>query len=121
MLETSSQRVNSIFDSAFIKAGEMIARSSLRCTAARGLLAGKPRTLRPRYRRYSTTSGIQSIDGASPAAMLGAFTNELDKIAPRFDILGSQIKIIRSPSDFYETLKVGEHEFNIAQRNADCR
>jgi CDP-diacylglycerol--glycerol-3-phosphate 3-phosphatidyltransferase len=39
--------------------------------------------------------------------MLGAFTNELDKIAPRFEIQGSQIHILRTPSEFYKTLKVG--------------
>lgn len=39
--------------------------------------------------------------------MLGAFTSELDKIAPKFEIQGSQIQILRTPSEFYETLKVG--------------
>lgn len=38
--------------------------------------------------------------------MLGAFTNELDKIAPKFEVEGSQIHVLRSPSEFYETLKV---------------
>jgi hypothetical protein len=38
--------------------------------------------------------------------MLGAFTNELDRIAPKFEIHGSQIQILRSPTEFYETLKV---------------
>ncbi|CZS93801.1 probable phosphatidylglycerophosphate synthase PEL1 [Rhynchosporium agropyri] len=38
--------------------------------------------------------------------MLGAFMNELDKIAPKFEIQGSQIDILRSPAEFYETLKV---------------
>lgn len=39
--------------------------------------------------------------------MLAPFTNELDKIAPSFKINGSQIRIIKTPADFYETLKVG--------------
>jgi hypothetical protein len=39
--------------------------------------------------------------------MLGAFTSELDRIAPKFEIRGSQIQILRTPSEFYETLKVG--------------
>jgi len=38
--------------------------------------------------------------------MLAAFTNELDRIAPRFDIQGSQIQILQTPADFYSTLKV---------------
>lgn len=37
--------------------------------------------------------------------MLGVFTSELDKIAPRFEVQGSQIQILRSPSEFYEVLK----------------
>ncbi len=38
--------------------------------------------------------------------MLAPFTNELDRLAPSFRINGSQIQIIKSPTDFYETLKV---------------
>jgi CDP-diacylglycerol--glycerol-3-phosphate 3-phosphatidyltransferase len=38
--------------------------------------------------------------------MLAPFANELDKIAPSFDINGSQIRVIQTPVDFYETLKV---------------
>ncbi|KAF4636708.1 hypothetical protein G7Y89_g1394 [Cudoniella acicularis] len=38
--------------------------------------------------------------------MLGAFTNELDRIAPKFEIQGSQIHILRTPSEFYEALKI---------------
>lgn len=41
--------------------------------------------------------------------MLGAFTNELDRIAPKFEVHGSQIQILRTPGEFYETLKVGTH------------
>jgi CDP-diacylglycerol--glycerol-3-phosphate 3-phosphatidyltransferase len=33
--------------------------------------------------------------------------NELDRIAPKFEIHGSQIQILQEPKDFYETLKVG--------------
>ncbi|RKF74902.1 CDP-diacylglycerol--glycerol-3-phosphate 3-phosphatidyltransferase [Golovinomyces cichoracearum] len=36
---------------------------------------------------------------------LKEFTDQLDLISPRFKIHGSNIKIISSPSDFYETLK----------------
>lgn len=38
--------------------------------------------------------------------MLGGITNELDRIAPRFEIKGSQVDILDSPGAFYETLKV---------------
>lgn len=37
--------------------------------------------------------------------MIGAFTNELDHIAPKFEIHGSQIQILQEPKEFYETLK----------------
>jgi CDP-diacylglycerol--glycerol-3-phosphate 3-phosphatidyltransferase len=84
----------------------MIARSVLRCSATRrGLTAGRSRLVQGKARRYSTSSGHTSASSASPAAPLSAFTNELDKIAPRFDIQGSQISILRTPAEFYETLK----------------
>lgn len=38
---------------------------------------------------------------------LSEFTEELDTIAPRFDIKGGQIRVLRTPAEFYETLKVG--------------
>jgi CDP-diacylglycerol---glycerol-3-phosphate 3-phosphatidyltransferase len=58
-------------------------------------------------RRFSTaTSPATNANSSSTASMLGAFTNELDRIAPKFEIQGSQIHILRTPSEFYETLKV---------------
>jgi CDP-diacylglycerol--glycerol-3-phosphate 3-phosphatidyltransferase len=41
----------------------------------------------------------------STAGMLAPFTGELDRIAPSFRISGSQIRILQSPAEFYETLK----------------
>lgn len=46
---------------------------------------------------------------SSPAGGVGAlapFVNELDRLAPSFDVRGDQIQIIRTPTEFYETLKV---------------
>ncbi|KAJ2958907.1 hypothetical protein NQ176_g11153 [Zarea fungicola] len=37
--------------------------------------------------------------------MLAPFVNELDKIAPSVDLHGDQIRIIQTPSEFYEALK----------------
>jgi CDP-diacylglycerol--glycerol-3-phosphate 3-phosphatidyltransferase len=37
--------------------------------------------------------------------MLAPFVGELDRLAPSFDINGSQIRILQSPTEFYETLK----------------
>ena len=39
--------------------------------------------------------------------MLATITTDLDKIAPRFEIQPEQIQILRTPAEFYETLKVG--------------
>lgn len=43
----------------------------------------------------------------SQAAMLATITSDLDKIAPRFEMQPEQIEIIQTPSEFYQTLKVG--------------
>jgi CDP-diacylglycerol--glycerol-3-phosphate 3-phosphatidyltransferase len=37
--------------------------------------------------------------------MLAPFTGELDRIAPSFRVSGSQIQVLQSPTEFYETLK----------------
>lgn len=42
---------------------------------------------------------------ASNSAMLVPFVSELDRIAPSFKINGSQIRVLQSPTEFYETLK----------------
>lgn len=39
--------------------------------------------------------------------LLSGLTDELDRIAPRFDIDGENIDILQEPSDFFEALKVG--------------
>jgi len=62
--------------------------------------------LQAKPRRYSTsTSSVAAPHGPSQASILGAFTSELDRIAPKFEIQGSQIQILRTPSEFFETLK----------------
>ncbi|KAH9215749.1 hypothetical protein DL95DRAFT_445794 [Leptodontidium sp. 2 PMI_412] len=85
----------------------MIVRSTTRCAASRRIQLCRPRNLHCKQRRYSTSTSslASSASTTSPASMLGAFTNELDRIAPKFQIQGSQINIIRSPAEFYETLK----------------
>ncbi|KAI2634033.1 hypothetical protein GGS21DRAFT_543946 [Xylaria nigripes] len=58
-------------------------------------------------RRYSMPAGAAPVGSATNSAgMLAPFASELDRIAPSFRINGSQIHIIRSPADFYETLKI---------------
>ncbi|KAH6684483.1 CDP-diacylglycerol-glycerol-3-phosphate 3-phosphatidyltransferas-like protein [Halenospora varia] len=84
----------------------MIIRSCIRCTATRRLQVCRPRILQAKQRRFSTsTPHATNANASSTASMLGAFTNELDRIAPKFEVHGSQIHVLRTPSDFYETLK----------------
>ncbi|KAI7655459.1 hypothetical protein KC322_g18342, partial [Hortaea werneckii] len=60
-------------------------------------------------RRLSSTSASSAAGApftvASPAAPLASITGELDKLTPRFDVSAEDIEILRSPSDFFETLK----------------
>jgi CDP-diacylglycerol--glycerol-3-phosphate 3-phosphatidyltransferase len=51
-------------------------------------------------------SATPAAGSTSSVGMLAPFTNEFDRLAPSFKINGSQIQIIQSPTDFYETLKV---------------
>jgi len=37
--------------------------------------------------------------------MLAPFANDLDRIAPSFRVNGSQIRVLQTPTEFYETLK----------------
>jgi CDP-diacylglycerol---glycerol-3-phosphate 3-phosphatidyltransferase len=45
-------------------------------------------------------SSVNSVGALAP------FVTELDRLAPSFDVRGEQIQIIRTPAEFYETLKV---------------
>jgi hypothetical protein len=56
---------------------------------------------------YTSTAAGSSPATASPASVLGSLTSELDRIAPRFDVHASQVRILQTPTEFYDTLKVG--------------
>lgn len=51
------------------------------------------------------TTGAPQSPATSSAGMLAPFVNELDRIAPSFKINGSQIRVLQTPTEFYETLK----------------
>ncbi|KAF2718339.1 hypothetical protein K431DRAFT_287733 [Polychaeton citri CBS 116435] len=60
-------------------------------------------------RRWSTSSSYPP-QGASPtpqsvASPIASITTELDKLSPRIDVSADSIEILRSPAQFYETLK----------------
>ncbi|CAK1366191.1 CDP-diacylglycerol--glycerol-3-phosphate 3-phosphatidyltransferase [Cercospora beticola] len=58
-------------------------------------------------RSASTASGqaASTVSSQSSASQLAVFTGELDKLSPRFDISADSIQILKSPAEFYETLK----------------
>ncbi|KAK4464752.1 CDP-diacylglycerol-glycerol-3-phosphate 3-phosphatidyltransferase [Cladorrhinum samala] len=84
--------------------GSLRSSSKLRAAASRSCA----RFSKPQCRRFSMPAhGANAAGGpsASNSAMLVPFASELDRIAPSFRINGSQIRIIQSPAEFYETLK----------------
>ncbi|KAI9898761.1 hypothetical protein N3K66_007121 [Trichothecium roseum] len=98
----------------------MFARSSARCAMRARIASPIPRHSfisqagRFQRRRYSggsaggSSSSSAAASGSAKMSSIGAlapFASELDKIAPSFDIKGEQIRIIKTPEDFYETLK----------------
>ncbi|KAK4446603.1 hypothetical protein QBC34DRAFT_331040 [Podospora aff. communis PSN243] len=61
---------------------------------------------RAQCRRASTASGAAWQSTATPhAGVLAPFVGELDRIAPSFRVNGSQIRVLQTPAEFYETLK----------------
>ncbi len=56
---------------------------------------------------FTNASSMASSAPQSQASMLATITTDLDKIAPRFEIQPEQIQILKSPAEFYDTLKVG--------------
>ncbi|KAK4501888.1 hypothetical protein PRZ48_007697 [Zasmidium cellare] len=71
------------------------------------------RISRPRYngvfqKRFASTSSAPAAapsTTSSSTSQLAVITNELDKISPRFSVPADSIQILKSPSEFYETLK----------------
>lgn len=88
----------------------MFARSVIRSSRSRiALPLRRPVSLGKPARRYSTSSS--AAPGSPPAtpsgaAMLASLTSELDRLSPRFEVQPQQIEILKTPAEFYETLKV---------------
>lgn len=103
---------------------KMFARCIPRQAARRAVKSIRATHQMPMKRRYSNSSVTPPAIAPSPAAALGGLNTELDKLSPRFDISSSQIEILRSPSDFYETLKASQiacffflHFFRLVSRS----
>lgn len=78
----------------------MFARNAPRITRLR--LRTPARRL-PQRRTFS--SSPSPAHAPQPTAPLAPFVTELDRLAPSFDVRGSDIRIIKTPAEFYETLK----------------
>ncbi|KAF7561016.1 hypothetical protein G7046_g3121 [Stylonectria norvegica] len=87
----------------------MLARSCIRCTLKLRVpvFRSSARNARVHCRRYSMPSGAPASSPATGSGIgaLAPFVNELDRLAPSFDVRGDQIRIIQTPAEFYETLK----------------
>jgi len=103
------------------KTASMIAQSGIsiavrRCPQGRALCCarqfGKSRHAGIGQRRSFSTTKPETTSNSTTLAgsekpVLSGLTDELDRIAPRFDIDGRDIEILKEPSDFFEALKVG--------------
>jgi hypothetical protein len=96
---------------------EMIIRGLIRAQGPRNCIRHSSRATNRHSqvsRQYSTANAPSMSCSApqSQASMLATITTDLDKIAPRFEIQPEQIQILRTPTEFYETLKVGYITFS---------
>ncbi|KAK3685197.1 hypothetical protein B0T22DRAFT_212890 [Podospora appendiculata] len=93
----------------------MLVRSVSRCSSKLRAPTARPclrLANRPQRRHFSmpATPGAQhssSTPSSTTAAvgMIAPFVDELDRIAPSFRINGSQVRVLQTPTEFYETLK----------------
>ncbi|PWW78178.1 hypothetical protein C7212DRAFT_293900 [Tuber magnatum] len=77
----------------FLRPAVRLTRCRL-CAHSRSLFSSSTSTLHPNAPISSPASSI-----------LGSLTGELDRLAPRFEIQENQIRIIKTPSEFYSVLK----------------
>jgi CDP-diacylglycerol--glycerol-3-phosphate 3-phosphatidyltransferase len=67
--------------------------------------SGKPQISRIGVRRFSTPTPAAADAPNAGAHPLAGVASEFDRVAPRVEIEPSNIQILSSPSEFYETLK----------------
>lgn len=56
----------------------------------------------------SAPGSVPAADATAAQGQLALLTAELDRLAPRFEVDAQAVRVLRTPADFYETLKVGE-------------
>jgi len=100
------------FDTATIAVANMFARGLVACSKRAAV--SEPRVIarcgkfpRRRYSSSAPEAHVPGADSTSAVAALGGLNSELDKLTPRFNVDAKQIQIIKTPTEFYETLKVG--------------
>ncbi|TLD19867.1 hypothetical protein PspLS_09578, partial [Pyricularia sp. CBS 133598] len=100
----------SVIQAAMIVRGFSKCASRLRPTLSTSRASIRTHS-RAQCRSFTGSSSAGAAAGPSTngptttAGLLAPFTTELDKIAPSFRIHGSQIRILQTPAEFYETLK----------------
>ncbi|GAO15347.1 uncharacterized protein UV8b_07092 [Ustilaginoidea virens] len=87
----------------------MFARTCTRCIP-RSRSAFRPNAVLAKVQRrsFGTSPGSTSTTTQSACMSMGTLApivNELDRMAPSFDIRGEDIHVLRTPAEFYETLK----------------
>ncbi len=89
-----------------IPRGFLRSATNIRPSVCRPSFCSRVSVSRPRHRTFSSPATPATLSSAGSAGMLAPFLSELDKLAPCFHISGSQIRLLKTPSEFYEVLKV---------------
>ncbi|OAA51442.1 CDP-diacylglycerol-glycerol-3-phosphate 3-phosphatidyltransferase [Metarhizium rileyi] len=87
----------------------MFARTCTRCLGRprTGVLRSNAYSVRAQRRSFGTSpsgTGAASSNGLGTGTLV-PIVSELDRMAPSFDLKGENIRVIRTPAEFYETLK----------------
>jgi hypothetical protein len=99
----------------FYSIDELLPSDSMLLARSRLGLRSVSRLKTPRcqvqVRSFSSSSASSASSSSSvaksPFSVFGGLTNELDKLSPRIEVQPDQIEILKSPEQFYESLKVG--------------
>ncbi|EFX04549.1 cdp-diacylglycerol-glycerol-3-phosphate 3-phosphatidyltransferase [Grosmannia clavigera kw1407] len=102
--KTSSSRslvwIRCLFSSGSVSVGRRLSSTTAVAAAAK---SAKPVTMMASASGMASGSAVVTV--ATAGLMLAPFVDELDRIAPCFRIHGSQVRVLETPAEFYETLK----------------
>lgn len=98
---------------------QMITRRASTCLRLSKIkyLSLRPYKYGPIQRRCLNNSAPIATPKPSPASPLAAITSDLDQLSPRFDISADSTEIIKSPTDFFERLKVCSLQLKVLWRS----